>query len=127
MLAPDRDSQGLPNYTLFLEGKPPPGFDLRLEAELQKNPQYAICRDLHQLGALRCFDIPRGAYDTFCKAQLSEGLSLGEIKPQHLSTRTDWCKGRLKSAAGGANSAHSVKPMSGTGAPRRRPLKKGRL
>ncbi len=90
MLAPESNSGGLWNYTLFVEGKPPAGFAGLLESGLRKNPHYALCRDLQQLGALRCSDITRDAYEAFCRASLSDGGRLGDIKPRHLSPRVDW-------------------------------------
>ena len=90
MLAPEADAAGRWSYTLFAEGELPPELPERLDGELRKNPHYALCRDLSQLGPLRCFQIANGAYQTFCNARVSEGRRLGDIKPQSLSTRTDW-------------------------------------
>ncbi len=90
MLAPDRDADGRWSYTLFVEGVLPCDLDSRLEDELRKNPHYALCRDLGQLGPLRCFHIADGAYRIFCSAAASEGRRPGDIKPQALSSRSDW-------------------------------------
>ncbi len=90
MLAPEVDAAGSWNYTLFAEGELPREFTARLDEELRKNPHYALCRDLSQLGPLRCFRIASGAYDAFCKASFNAGQRLGDIKPQALSSRTDW-------------------------------------
>jgi len=90
MLAPDADESGRLNYTLFAEGNLPPLLPARLDDELRKNPHYAHCRDLSQLGPLRCFQVAKNAYQTFCHALVSEGRRPGDIKPQALSVRTDW-------------------------------------
>jgi hypothetical protein len=90
MLAPDPEPAGRWSYTLFVEGELPRELPARLDDELRKNPHYALCRDLSQLGPLRCFQIGRGAYQTFCTAGISEGRRLGDIKPQALSSRTNW-------------------------------------
>ncbi len=90
MLAPETDADGRWHYTLFAEGDFPPELPARLDAELRQNPHYALCRDLRQLGPLRSCPIARGAYQTFCAATAAAGRRLGDIKPQALSTRTDW-------------------------------------
>jgi GH3 auxin-responsive promoter len=90
MLAPDADAAGRWSYTLFVEGDLPSELPARLDNELRRNPHYSLCRDLNQLGPLRCFQIASGAYQTFCSASVSEGRRLGDIKPQALSQRTDW-------------------------------------
>jgi hypothetical protein len=90
MLAPEADAAGRWSYTLFVEGDLPPELPTRLEAELCKNPHYALCRDLGQLGPLRCFEVAPGAYRLFCRAIASEGRRFGDIKPQALSARSDW-------------------------------------
>ncbi len=90
MLAPDADEGGRWSYTLFAEGELPAQLPARLDKELRKNPHYALCRDLSQLGPLRCVRVASGAYRTFCNTLASEGRRLGEIKPQALSSRTDW-------------------------------------
>jgi hypothetical protein len=90
MLAPDTDAAGCWSYTLFAEGNLSPEFVTRLDCELRKNPHYALCRDLKQLGPLRHFDIASHANQIFCNTGVSEGRRLGDIKPQALSLRTDW-------------------------------------
>ncbi len=89
MLAPEADAAGGWSYTLFVEGKIPCEFPSRLDSELRANPHYALCRDLGQLGPLTCREVSNG-YRIFCEADVSRGLRLGDIKPQALSTRTDW-------------------------------------
>ena len=89
MLAPEGDAAGRWSYTLFAEGALPLELAARLDGELRQNPHYAVCRDLRQLGPLRCCQITNG-YRTFCAAGVSEGRRPGDIKPQALSARTDW-------------------------------------
>ena len=89
MLAPERDAAGRWSYTLFAEGELPRDLSARLEDELRKNPHYALCRDLGQLGPPCCLAIA-GGYETFCRASVTEGRRAGDIKPQALSSRADW-------------------------------------
>jgi hypothetical protein len=89
MLAPEADSSGRWNYTLFVEGDAPPELATKLDDELRENPHYAHCRSLEQLDPIKVFRIAVNAYETFCKAG-SEDLRLGDIKPQALSSRTNW-------------------------------------
>ena len=89
MLAPEAGAAGGWSYTLFLEGEMPCDPALRLDTELRANPHYALCRDLGQLGPLRCCPIANG-YRIFCDASVAGGRRLGDLKPQSLSTRTDW-------------------------------------
>ena len=89
MLAPEQDTAGRWSYTLFAEGDPPPDVANFLDDQLRKNPHYALCRDLGQLGPLTCFQTTNG-YRVFCDAIASHGRRFGEIKPQSLSSRTDW-------------------------------------
>ena len=90
MLAPECDPAGHWSYTLFAEGELPPDLAKRLDAELRANPHYALCRDLSQLGPLRCCRIPAGAFEILCLVGVSAGRRFGDIKPQSLSPRTDW-------------------------------------
>ena len=90
LLAPEIVPGEPPRYVLFVEGVPPEGWTAGLEQRLRDNPHYALCRDLGQLGALAALTIPAGAYETFCRVLVAEGQQLGSIKPQSLSTRTDW-------------------------------------
>jgi hypothetical protein len=89
MLAPDADAD-TSSYTLFAEGNLPPGLAAELDRELRKNPHYSHCRDLGQLGPPRCFEIARGAYETFCAVESAARQRIGTIKPRALSVRTDW-------------------------------------
>ena len=90
MLAPEADPAGRWGYTLFVEGELPRDLPARLEGGLRKNPHYALCRDLGQLGPLCCFQIASGGYHAFCAVSVSEGRRVGDIKPKALSSRTDW-------------------------------------
>ena len=89
MLAPERDAAGHWSYTLFAEGELPRDITARLDDELRQNPHYALCRDLGQLGPLRCLQVGNGCR-IFTDTAVSEGRRLGDIKPQTLSSRTDW-------------------------------------
>ncbi len=80
------------NYTLFVEGDLPQQLAVRLDAELSNNPHYALCRGLGQLGPLTSFRIAHDAYGTFCRVSADEGRRVGEIKPQALSSRSDWSR-----------------------------------
>jgi hypothetical protein len=90
MLAPENTTEGQWRYALFVEGDLPPELPARLDDELRKNPHYALCRDLRQLAPVTGCRIDHGAYEAFCRIQVSEGRRLGDIKPQALSSRTDW-------------------------------------
>lgn len=90
LLAPEIGRAARPCYVLFVEGDAPHALAARLDSELRRNPHYALCRDLGQLGPPCCFRIAGDAYRTFCHVHLSAGRRLGDIKPQTLSSRTDW-------------------------------------
>jgi hypothetical protein len=90
MLAPEATAEGRWRYTLFVEGDSPPALPTRLDDALRRNPHYALCRDLRQLEAVGCHRVNHGAYEVFCRLHASEGRRFGDIKPQALSTRTDW-------------------------------------
>ncbi|HEV7406630.1 MAG TPA: GH3 auxin-responsive promoter family protein [Chthoniobacteraceae bacterium] len=90
MLAPEQTSPGPWRYALFIEGPAPTGFDEALDRSLRKNPHYALCRDLGQLGLLCCVNLRAQAYGTFCQILVSDGMRMGDIKPVALSTRLDW-------------------------------------
>ena len=92
MLAPERDAGGRWSYTLFVQGELPPELPSRLDEALRANPHYALCRDLGQLGPLRCFPIASGAYEAFCAPLITSGQRLGDIKPRALSSRIGWEK-----------------------------------
>lgn len=90
MLAPETVPGATPHYTFFAEGETPPALASRLEEELSKNPHYRHCRALGQLGVLRLCSLSPGAYETFSRVSAATHRRLGEIKPESLSTRTDW-------------------------------------
>lgn len=89
LLAPEQNG-GAPRYALFVEGPTPAELLGKLETELRRNPHYAYCRDLGQLGPLHCRPVARGAYRVFTEALMAGGKRLGDIKPQSLSMHTDW-------------------------------------
>ncbi len=90
MLAPEFPHREAPRYTLFIEPAAPLGIALRIEQELRRNPHYALCRDLGQLGPVVVCEITRGGHAVFCKVMNADGQRLGDIKPQSLSPRSDW-------------------------------------
>jgi hypothetical protein len=90
MLAPSAESTRSRSYTLFVEGNLPTDLAERVDNELRENPHYALCRDLGQLGALNCFHVAGGAYQTYCQVLAASGSRIGDIKPQALSAREDW-------------------------------------
>ena len=92
MLAPEREGRDGWHYTLFAEGQLASDLALHLDHQLHANPHYKLCRRLGQLGPLRCFQIASGAYETFCRTSAGAGAQMGDIKPQALSSRSDWGK-----------------------------------
>jgi GH3 auxin-responsive promoter len=89
LLAPDEDPSGC-RYTLYIQGDIPNNLSSRLETVLQRNPQYAWCRQLEQLKPPRVFRITSGGNEAFIARELSQGKRLGEIKTSPLSPRTGW-------------------------------------
>lgn len=89
LLAPECGEGGW-GYTVFVEGDVIGSLDMQLDAALRANPHYAHCRDLGQLRALRVLRLKAGAQEAFCAALAAEGRRLGDVKPQSLSSRSDW-------------------------------------
>ena len=89
MLAPESEA-GHWHYTLFVEGDAPAALASQLDTELRTNPHYALCRDLGQLGPIQVSCVASGAYQILCATAAAEGRRLGEVKPQSLSSRSDW-------------------------------------
>ena len=89
LLAPEHGEGGW-GYTVFIESDVIGALDLRLDAALRANPHYAHCRDLGQLRGLRVVHLKEDAQEAFCTAFAAEGRRLGDIKPQSLSSRSDW-------------------------------------
>lgn len=90
LLAPETDAAGHASYTLFVEGSVADSTVRCLEGELRKNPQYAICRNLGQLGAPRVFRIAKNSVEVFVRMEMAGGRKLGEVKPVALSRRLGW-------------------------------------
>ncbi len=90
MLAPEIAPPARPCYVLFVHGDAPVALAAHLDFALRQNPHYALCRDLGQLGPTCCHRVPEDAYQIFYRVHLSDGRRLGDIKPQTLSSRTDW-------------------------------------
>ncbi len=90
-LAPEEEPAGW-GYTLFIQGRLPASAADGLEARLRRNPNYAHCRDLQQLQAVRIFHIADRGYEFFTSRLIAAGMRLGEIKPTALSKMTGWKK-----------------------------------
>jgi hypothetical protein len=89
LLAPDREEAGW-YYTLYIEGKLEPGLAVRLDTLLRKNPHYAWCRELGQLGMPRIFRIKTGGFQAYAMHECANGKRLGEVKPRSLSPQAGW-------------------------------------
>jgi len=90
LLAPEQGTNGW-HYTFFVEG----GVDDetvcgRLETLLRANPNYAHCRALGQLGALRVFRITGRGQETFLTVEAARGRQYGSIKPCLFSREPAW-------------------------------------
>jgi hypothetical protein len=97
LLAPETEGRRW-HYTLFIEGHVTAALAASLETELRANPHYALCRDLGQLGPIRVCPVDSGAYETFCAEAADDGRRWGDVKPQSLSSRTNWRR-RFQQAA----------------------------
>jgi len=89
LLAPDEDADG-GRYTLYVEGNANSSWTERLDEALRRNPHYAYCRDLGQLGRLRLFLIAEQGYETYAAQESARGARLGDIKPAVLSKSSGW-------------------------------------
>jgi hypothetical protein len=88
MLAPEDGAAQ--RYVLYLEGVCEPQLAARVDELLQRNPNYAWCRNLGQLQAVEIFEIRRSGYETFVAHETGRGRRLGEIKASPLSPETGW-------------------------------------
>jgi hypothetical protein len=61
----------------------------QIERRLSENPQYAYARRLGQLKPLRLLPVQR-LFDRYARAQLREGVRLGEVKPVALRNERAW-------------------------------------
>ncbi len=84
MLAPDGS-----RYALFIEGKLCGSLAQELDAGLRRNPHYAYCRDLGQLGRPVIHGV-RDADAAFIRRMTSSGQHIGDIKPTVLSRLDGW-------------------------------------
>jgi hypothetical protein len=91
MLAPETMTGTTPHYTLFLnyEGETTQ-WQMQLESELRRNPQYDYCRRLGQLADLKTCEVGPTAGSIFLQHEAAAGKRLGEIKSSYLSKRTGW-------------------------------------
>jgi len=98
ILAPVRDPSDTVSYSLFL-------YDENINAEqadvlvttmedlLRGNFNYAYCRELGQLGALKLFLIDRSnksPQEIYVNEMQRRGLKIGDIKPAILDSKMDW-------------------------------------
>jgi len=91
MLAPSFGTT--PYYTLFLEtGHSDLDFIERFDRRLQSNPQYAYCRRLGQLSAVRLFLINRGAWESYLAHCAAMNQRAGSVKMTMLDKRPGWEK-----------------------------------
>ncbi|MEN9362182.1 MAG: hypothetical protein RL095_3717 [Verrucomicrobiota bacterium] len=79
-----------PAYTLLVEGTIPPDLAERLEAALRRNPHYAWCRDLGQLGPLEILPCRPGATERHRAELLRRHMRLGDIKASPLERDPAW-------------------------------------
>ena len=90
LVAPEQSTNGW-HYTLFVEGEvEDETVGGRLETLLRANPNYAHCRALGQLGALRVFRITGRGQETFLTVETARGRQYGNIKPCLFSRETAW-------------------------------------
>lgn len=85
MLAPERD-----RYVLYLQDPPARSIQVRVDELLRGNPQYAYCRDLGQLAAVRVFRVHGDAHPAVLRRLTINGQRLGDIKPMALSRLGEW-------------------------------------
>jgi len=104
MLAFD-ESDDPPGYTLYVEiaSELPGEVGCDLDAELRRNPHYELCIRLGQLRPARVFPLAAGAYETYARVLVQQGMRLGDIKPTILSRFTHW-SGHFRESPG-----HSAK------------------
>jgi hypothetical protein len=80
------------HYTLYVEGKVLADAAEILDRTLCENPNYSHCRNLGQLRQVELFPIRSRGYESFVKRLVSEGKSIGDIKPVALSHTPGWSK-----------------------------------
>lgn len=85
LLVPARESNG---YVLMTEEGAPVSIEA-IESRLCDNPQYAYARRIGQLETLRLMPINR-LYERYARAQVEQGVRLGDIKPAALRNERAW-------------------------------------
>jgi GH3 auxin-responsive promoter len=90
LLVPAADSNG---YVLMTETGTPVSIG-DVEQRLCDNPQYAYARRIGQLAELRLMPVSR-LYDRYARAQMEQGILLGDVKPAALRKEPAWA-GRLE-------------------------------
>lgn len=89
MLAPSKEGESW-CYKLYLEGEVSLGSQGRLEAFLQRNPHYQLCRDLGQLQPAKIVPTGPKAFERYAACLMARGMRLGDIKPASLSQLDLW-------------------------------------
>jgi hypothetical protein len=90
MLAPD-NAENVPRYVLYLEAeRADEALGGQLEGALCRNPHYAYCRSLGQLGAARVVTVGDNARSRFADRMSARGQRLGDIKFPALSPLNNW-------------------------------------
>jgi len=91
MLAPSITA-AMPRYTLFVDSDYACDDKMRiqLESELERNPNYAHCVHLGQLGSVGILRVGADATERYVERLRNRGQRLGVIKPIALSPLTDW-------------------------------------
>jgi hypothetical protein len=85
LLVPEAEGRG---YVLAVEAGAAVSAT-QIERRLSENPQYAYARRLGQLKPLRLLPVQR-LFDRYARAQLREGVRLGEVKPVALRNERAW-------------------------------------
>lgn len=85
LLAPSRHR----HYILFHDRERSGGIAHRVDEALRENPQYALARDLGQLGPVISRRVSRG-HQRYLARCVAEGQRLGDIKARALDARTGW-------------------------------------
>ena len=93
MLAPEQKA-GEMHYALFISGRADLALDVKLEAELLKNYNYAYCRKLNQLSHVKVIEIPAdiNPMEIYNNRKLVAGLKQGNIKFSYLEKSLNWSK-----------------------------------
>jgi hypothetical protein len=91
VLAPEFEG-AVSGYVLYIESGGPVSETLStsLECGLRENPNYALCIRLGQLRPASVALVPPGSAERYLERLRQSGRRLGDIKPNALSTFSDW-------------------------------------